>query len=843
MRNVQMSKLLLTLAMAMPAIGFGADYTDVLRGNPLLSYTQPRGAGLGDTFEMTLYGSNMKNAETMLFYEEGFEVLGFREPENSKSTYTRYDGVKARWDSDRVVIAKVRIKPDCRVGEHQMRYATKGGLSTLRTFRVGAFPSVHENEGYPKGNHTFETAQTVELNRTVDGALHRFDIDAFKVELKKGQRFTAEIEGQRLGSMMAGGEADLKLQLQTATGELVAESEDSDLFLADPVIRAMVPEDGTYLLMVENQFVISDSNPRMYRLHLGHYVRPTALYPAGGPAGETVKLKVIGDVKGAWETEQRLPADVEGVYGLNVKADGHGQPVPQKFRVSQAKNLLEAEPNADVEHATHAGKVWPIALNGIIEQPGDVDVFRFSIPAQLENKVRVRVFAQSINSGLDPRMELYELVDGKPKGKKVVDDVRNTHIDVIWLENHIRDLLDPAELLSSSSKEKEYVIELSDTHGRGQEDYVYRIEIEEVKPHVLAWMPSYENQSYYQARNSVVVGRDSRYNTWMSHRTVYGFAYAEPVVFDALGLPKGVTMTSGTLRKGEDRTPVLFTASKDVKPGVYLFEVIARPEDAKAASFTSSFQQPIVFTTRNGGYGQHHTFPTKIALRVTEAAPFTVEVGPPVADLVPEGEITCAVKVTRQPGFEGPIELNMEWVPANVNRAQQMVLKPDETEAEFLVSANSKVAPGIYPVTITGRTGKGNPRNGDRLLFASSAMIPLKISEPYVKVAVKRSSVERGKTAEIVCGINVLKPFYGKAKVSLTGLPRGVNALEEFVEVSKDDKEVVLKVKATEDALYGMNRGVKTVFEFITESGDTFRQLSGYGYLRIDPERKRVVQK
>ena len=144
---------------------------------------------------------------------------------------------------------------------------------------------------------------------------------------------------------------------------------------------------------------------------------------------------------------------------------------------------------------------------------------------------------------------------------------------------------------------------------------------------------------------------------------------------------------------------------------------------------------------------------------------------------------------------------------------------------------------------ITGRAGKGNARNGDRLVYVSSKMIPLKISEPYVKVRVERSSVERGKTAEIVCKIEVLKPFDGKAKVSLVNLPRGVKALDAFKEVTKDDKEVVLRVEATESALYGMNRGVKCVFEFTTKKGDTFRQQSGYGYLRIDPERKRVVKK
>lgn len=831
------------LAGTFPATVCGEGFEEVLRGNPILQYTLPRGAGQGDELELTLYGQNMKNPETVLFYDEGIEVLGFRHPENSKSTYLRYDGRQSRWDSDRVVIVKIRVKPDCRLGEHQLRYCTRGGLSQLRTFMIGAFPSVAEVEGYPAGNQDFSTAQLIELNRTVNGQLHRFDIDRFKVALKKGQRFTAEIEGQRLGTHMTGGETDLKLTLEDEQGVLIAKEEDSAMYLADPVLRIVAPEDGTYLLSVETQYVIGDSSPRGYRLHLGDYVRPSALYPAGGTSGETVKVRVIGDPKGRWDFEHKLPRGVEGYHGLDVKKNGRSQPVPQKFRVSRAKNILEAEPNAKVNQATNAGKTWPIALNGIIEKPGDVDLFRFRLPPGLANKVRLRVFAQSIDSGLDPKMTYYEIVDGKPKGRKSVDDVRNTHIDLIKLENHMRDVLDPVALLANSGKEKEYVLEISDTHGRGQADFVYRVEIEEIKPHVLTWMPTYENQSYYQARNSVVMAKGNRYNTWFSLRPVYGFSYKGPAKFEAIGLPEGVSMESGVMENGVDRAPVLFKASRKAKPGAYLFDVVARHADTNAVSFSSSFQQPIVFNARNGGYGQHHTFPTRVALRITEPAPFRIEVGPPVADLVPEGEITYAVKVHREKGFEESVELNMEWVPPNVNRAQQVKLKPDETEAAFFLSANSRVSPGLYPVTITGRSGRGNPRNGDRLVFTSSEMIPLRISKPYVKVSLKRSSVERGKTAEILCGIQVLRPFEGKAKVSLSNLPRGIKALDEFVEVTKDDTEVVLRVEATKDALFGMNRGVKTVFEFTTKRGDTFRQLSGYGYLRIDPERKRVVKK
>ena len=84
--------------------------------------------------------------------------------------------------------------------------------------------------------------------------------------------------------------------------------------------------------------------------------------------------------------------------------------------------------------------------------------------------------------------------------------------------------------------------------------------------------------------------------------------------------------------------------------------------------------------------------------------------------------------------------------------------------------------------------------------------------------------------------LNHLKPFEGKAKATLARLPRGVELVEPFREITAEDKEVTFTLKATDECLTGGYQGI-TLDLTVTEEGQAVRQLSGYGTLRIDAER------
>src|SRR5258708_27863632 len=140
------------------------------------------------------------------------------------------------------------------------------------------------------------------------------DIDLFRIEARKGQRLSAEIEAARLG--VERGIPDLHLAILDAQGKSLIAADDSALFLQDPFVSLVAPADGVYFVAVRDATYAAAHD--VYRLHVGTFVRPTGLYPAGGPAGQELSVQVLGDPSGLWTQTIQLPARLP--TGANLQA-------------------------------------------------------------------------------------------------------------------------------------------------------------------------------------------------------------------------------------------------------------------------------------------------------------------------------------------------------------------------------------------------------------------------------------------------------------------------------------------------------------------------------------------
>ena len=141
-------------------------------------------------------------------------------------------------------------------------------------------------------------------------------------------------------------------------------------------------------------------------------------------------------------------------------------------------------------------------------------------------------------------------------------------------------------------------------------------------------------------------------------------------------------------------------------------------------------------------------------------------------------------------------------------------------------------------MTLSAVSGAQRPayRDGANRTYVSTKAFNLLVAEPHIDAKFARASIERGKTANLPVKLNHLKPFEGKAKATLARLPRGVELVEPFREITAEDKEVTFTLKATDECLTGGYQGI-TLDLTVTEEGQAVRQLSGYGTLRIDAER------
>ncbi|MBY0514177.1 MAG: PPC domain-containing protein, partial [Gemmataceae bacterium] len=239
--------------------------------SPSLGGIQPRGAQRGTEAVLTFSGARLADAQEVLAYYPGVAVK------------------KLEAVNDATLKVTVAIAPDCRLGEHAFRVRTATGISEVRSFWVGALPTVEEVEP----NSDFDKPQPIPLNVTVHGVVQSEDQDYFVVECKKGQRLSVEVEGMRLGVTFF----DPYVAILDAKRFELATSDDSPLCGQDGGCSIVVPADGKYVVQVRES-AYGGNGGCHYRLHVGTFPRPTAVYPLGGQSGQSLEVTYLGDELG-----------------------------------------------------------------------------------------------------------------------------------------------------------------------------------------------------------------------------------------------------------------------------------------------------------------------------------------------------------------------------------------------------------------------------------------------------------------------------------------------------------------------------------------------------------------
>ncbi|MGE3780607.1 MAG: PPC domain-containing protein, partial [Pirellulaceae bacterium] len=333
----------------------------VMAVEPSVSALVPYGVRRGGETEVVFRGARLGDAEQLLFYEPGIETK------------------KIEKVDDNACKATLLVGPDCPLGVKGVRVRTATGISNLMLLSVGALPVVEEKEP----NNEFSTPQPIEMNYTVHGLVQNEDVDYFVVEARKGERLTAEIEGVRLGMTFF----DPYLAILNTERFELSRSDDAALCRQDGVCSILVPQDGKYIIEVR-ETSYGGNGASNYRLHVGSFPRPTAVMPAGGRPGETVEFTYLGDPTGPFSEKVTLPSQVASPEFELFAQDAKGMaPSPNLVRVVDLPNFIEAEPNDAAAQATAAS--GPGALNGVIQQPGDVDLYKISAKKGEQYDVRV----------------------------------------------------------------------------------------------------------------------------------------------------------------------------------------------------------------------------------------------------------------------------------------------------------------------------------------------------------------------------------------------------------------------------------------------------------------------
>lgn len=740
--------------------------------SPDLVNVVPRGGQRGTEIDVVFNGDRLGDAQDVFVYSPGVTVsqLDGKDPKKLK--------------------AKITIAPDAPLGEHCLRVCTATGITPLRTFYVGALPHVDEKEP----NNDFDKPQKIGLNVTVAGVITDEDVDYYAIDLKKGQFITAEVEGIRLASSMQTIFDPFVAILDGKRFELTA-SDDSALFLQDPVASMTVPEDGTYFIQVRESAYGGDGNCH-YRLHIGTFPRPRAVFPPGGQAGTDQVVKFIGDAAGAFEQTLKLPPESAQHFPLFAQRDGLLAPSANRFRVSPFANMIEAEPNSDVKAATPVASL-PMAMNGVIENKGDVDFFKFT--AKKDQIFDFNVYARQLRSPLDPVLHIFDAA-GKALGGN--DDSGGP--------DSYQRFTFPAD--------GEYAIRVYDHLRNGGPEYVYRIEAKPVMPAVALGIPLITQNS--QERQTIVVPRGNRFATLIrATRSDFG----GELKLSAGGLPKGVTVHADTM-KG-DLVPVIFEAADDAPTAGALVDLVGTPTDEKLP-VRATFSQTIDLVYRNNDPPYYTATVSKLAVAVADQAPFKLSVVQPKVPIVQNGSMQLKVIAERKPGFTAPINLALLQNPPGIGSGGATIAE-NASEVTITLSANGNAAAGKSKICVLGNADV----NGQT--FVASPFAELEVAAPFVTAKIEMAAAEQGKTAPVLVNLEQKTPFEGKATVKLVGLPPNATAPE--LEITSADKSVVFDVKADAKTPAGQHKSLLCMVT-VTQNGEPIVHNIGQGgVLRVDP--------
>lgn len=749
---------------------------------PRFTNLAPRGAKRGSEVVVTLSGNNLEDAEELLIYDAGLEVVKFEHPEQEDQR-------------PRQVQVTLKVPENCPLGTHRMRIRTRTGLSDLQNFYVTPYDVVDEVEP----NTDFAQPQVISKNVAVYGRIDSEDVDYYAVEAKQGERITVEVVGMRLGFSSSGNFFDPYVAILDAERFELAVSDDTPLVYNDALAAVIAPQDGKYIIQIRDSAYNGDGRSH-YFANIGNFPRPRAVIPSGGKPGETLAVSFLGDINGPMTREVTLPSDgsIER-FGLEVQDEYGLAPTTQPFRLSPLDNFVELEPNNDRTTATAAAA--PGACNGVISEPGDRDFFKFS--AKKDQQFEIEVFARRLRSGLDP--VLY--IDRVDNGARVLgnDDSRGP-------DSYAR---------FKAPDDGEYVAWVTDHLQQGDPTYTYRIEMTPVEP-ILTASPI-EFSRYVQQQIIIPQGAGSGIVAAITRTDIGG-----PVNFRGENLPEGVRLECPETWHGDGSMPVIFYADETAPIGARFASVTTYLDDPNQKDRVVTgplFQDVLMIRGQNNNRVWEERM-NRIPIVVTEKAPFKVWIETPPVPLVRGGSMNLVVKCEKAEGWDEEISLVMLQNPPGVNASGSVKIAKGQTEAQIPMNAagNAAVRESMIALRCIA-----NVKNGP--IELCTPFVPLRVEEQYVTFEFIQAAVEQGKEVGFPVKVKKRKDFEGEANVTLLGLP--ANSEAPPLKLTKEMEELSFVIKATEGTPPGMSTNVFCQV-LIPESGTTILHNLGSGRLRVD---------
>jgi hypothetical protein len=454
-----------------------------------------------------------------------------------------------------LVLVEISIAPDAQPGQRELRIVGQRGASNPMVFYVGQLPEISRvpmltSEQQVLGKEALalrrrgrNVERGITVPCTVNGQVASGEVHRYRFKARAGQRLVISTVARELVPFIADavpGWFQPELTVFNAQGKELAYN-DRFSFNVDPLVMFKVPEDGEYVLAI-NDAIYRGREDFVYRVTIDESLLVTSIFPLGAKFGTSPPIAMKG-----WNLEGAMlgspTEDSETGYHILKATKSHWESNRVLFAPDTLPECYDTEPNNDQEHAQKVS--FPVTVNGRIDRPDDRDVFQFT--GRAGEKIVAEVKARRLNSPLD---SVLTLTDARGTLLAVNDDYEDPEAGT---NTHYAD----SYLTTTLPSDGTYYLHIADTTRGGGEEYAYRLRISRPRPDfALRVVPS-----------SVFLG-----SSGSDTLSVYVYrreGFAEPITVELKNPPEGISADPLVINGDEPIARLRIRADGSAKPGLF----------------------------------------------------------------------------------------------------------------------------------------------------------------------------------------------------------------------------------------------------------------------------------
>lgn len=603
---------------------------------------------------------------------------------------------------------------------------------------------------------------------------------------KASEAIVVDVEGRRIGSNIRP-----VLRLLNAEGVQIGFSAPQPELHGDARISTTIPTDGTYTLEMHD-ILYKGPGPGRFRLKIGNLSFADLAFPIGVQTGQTASVKYgrtnidsVVDISSASDTISSLP----------LPTTGHSTGSRPRVIFSNHAEYVENDNATDVPAA-------PVGINGRLSKNGETDSFK--VLAKPGSKLRLDVVARRAGSPVD--------------GVLVVKAANGAQIG----QNDDRPgLSDPGIDITVPGDSEFITVTLNDLLRRGGEDFIYRIEVQDIsQPQFAATIAQDRLQIPAGSTQTVIVN-------------IARQGYNGDVDLEFEGLPEGVTVADNQVLAGRTRGLISITAADGVSLAG-IGRIIATAADENIGT-----RKVAIVGSDNPHYRVLPELRQSLGVARTTAAPIGVSLAAEATDIqISRGKfLPVTVNIQRREGITGNIRLRLisnQTMPRKKVKQNNKDVEVDDTDralrlnedpilsadttsqavniwiphdlglmawrgtivAELLSADNKNVV-----ATVSTRQLNITPLDAIRVALSTEATIQARAGE--------------GETGHFAGTITRAAGFDKPVTVTLAGLPAGYAA--PSIEVPAEQTEFTLEIRFAKEAKAADLKDIKLVANAATD--------------------------